>query len=184
MKYQEKNITIEIIHRHSSIAIIAPHGGNIETGTAEIARYISGNNYSFYSFNCLGNIQECKASHIPSHKFNEPKCIDLLNRTRLVITIHGMHDESDKIIVGGLYDNHFLVEHFVKLGFCAESGKFYHRISGTNPDNICNKGKLKKGVQLEIGSILRILLMNDENLRTSFKKAIDEFIIYIQKSRP
>ena len=34
----------------SRIAIVAPHGGGIEPGTSEIAKYIAGDDFTCYSF--------------------------------------------------------------------------------------------------------------------------------------
>jgi phage replication-related protein YjqB (UPF0714/DUF867 family) len=49
---------------------------------------------------------------------------------------------------------------------------------GTDPMNICNRGKLKQGVQLEISRKVRDLLRTDGNELQKFASAVRNAIQY------
>ncbi len=55
--------------KDSTVLIMAPHGGKIEPGTAEIAEAIAGHDYSFYSFEGLKADRNSNL-HIESHLFD------------------------------------------------------------------------------------------------------------------
>src|SRR5215831_7654946 len=87
-----------------TFAIVAPHGGDIEAGTTEIANAIAGERWSFYTFEGLkpsGN----RTLHITSTHFDEPVCLVVLGVTSRAVTIHGEESEDDGtsegVFVGG-----------------------------------------------------------------------------------
>lgn len=173
---EDVSLSVEHIIKSPDAIIIAPHGGNIEFGTTQIARYIASDTYSFYSFVCNGTREKCAQYHISSHLFDEPKGLMAVAGARIVISIHGMKGESENIVVGGLLESNLLIQKLCSVGFHAESAEKYPAISGIDPSNICNRGVLARGTQIEISDGLRRSLLSDKRLLKSLKKAVDDFI--------
>ncbi|BBO75083.1 hypothetical protein DSCW_25000 [Desulfosarcina widdelii] len=143
----------------SGIAIMAIHGGGIEPGTTEVADAVAGQWHTFYTFSGLkpsGNA----GLHISSRKFDEPVGRFIAQNSRTVVTIHGCRDESLATYVGG---RHAAMKKAIRAalasaGFTATDAR---RFPGINPKNICNRGRLGMGVQLEIPIAMRKLLFED-----------------------
>ena len=140
--------------RDSDIVVVAPHGGGIEQGTSEVAEAVAGEEFSLYCFNgkrLTGN----EKLHIASTLFDEPLCVDLVERSRVVVAIHGL-DGSHKLVYVGGRDGELkakFLEALHKAGFEVKEDSSHH--SGTSPSNICNRGDTGRGVQLEITKGLR-----------------------------
>ena len=174
--HKSPKLFIEAVFRASDVLILAPHGGNIEVGTTEIASFLAGDRYSFYSLSA--------PNHKPSHLFDEPRCVELVQKSLLVIAIHGMRENSEKIVIWGLYDSELLIDRLRESGFEAESAERYPLLAGVHPNNICNRGILKRGVQIEVATRMRDRLMRESGMRERFKKVVDVFIAHaLQKSR-
>lgn len=82
--------------RASPVAIIAPHGGEIEPGTSQIAASIAANKFSLYCFEGLVPGRPHCALHIKSTKFDEPKWCQLAEASEIVIGVHGRKNRDDK----------------------------------------------------------------------------------------
>ena len=146
--------SLTVMNRRSAFAIIAPHGGGIEPGTSEIARGIAGSVFSYYTFD--GLMQEGnELLHITSTLFDEPKCLHLMRDSDTVVAIHGCGGDRKSIFVGGLSDGlkTRLINSMVTAGFDASLAQANY--AGNQIQNICNRGRLGKGVQLEISAGLR-----------------------------
>lgn len=137
----------------SGIVVMAPHGGNIEPGCSEIADACAAEEHSFYAFEGLkprGNWR----LHIASTQFDEPTCLQLLQRSTTAIAIHGCRQADDRIYLGGL--DAVLAERIGrflrKAGFKTGSKD---GIQGRSRHNICNLCGNGRGVQLEIPFALR-----------------------------
>ena len=156
LKASEHDYFIEVINRLSPITIIAPHGGNIEPHTSEIARMIAGNQYNLFSFNGTRQSDNRKL-HITSHRYDEENALLLTRSSSLVITIHGCTERKPKIFVGGLHEGIKLelIAALQQAGFHAERCGNNSSIGGSNPKNICNRTILAKGVQLEFSRGIR-----------------------------
>jgi phage replication-related protein YjqB (UPF0714/DUF867 family) len=169
-----KDFEIQVEKRDSGIAIVAPHGGRIEPYTTEIAHYVAGDIHSFYSL--LGLKDSGNAvMHISSNLFDEPEALKLAKTVSVVITIHGMKgDEIENIVLGGL--NRELIEkikqQLVANGFDSEVASLEGALSGAGINNICNRGILGKGVQIEISRKLRQRLIEDKKILEKFKQAV------------
>ena len=137
----------------SEVLIIAPHGGGIENGTSELAVTIAGEDHNLYCFEGLrtsGN----RVLHVTSHRFDEPLALELAARCAIVVSIHGCRGES-AIHVGGL-DRPLgtsLAAAFAAAGYPARLEG--HPFPAVHPQNICNRGRRRAGVQLEFSSDLR-----------------------------
>jgi phage replication-related protein YjqB (UPF0714/DUF867 family) len=134
------------------ILIMAPHGGNIEPHTSE------GKNTEL---------------HITSHQFDEPTALEASSKAQLVVTVHGHRARRDPfVVVGGLHDR---LSERIKcvlsaLGFTIKPSS--SRIAARNSANICNRGILRMGVQLELSRALRNTMCDDTVMRRLFVQAI------------
>ena len=156
LKEDQTNYHIKWKDRNAQITILAPHGGNIEPHTSEIAELIAADKYNLYCFNGLRRNNN-HILHISSHNYDEERALDLVRSSAFVIAIHGCTQRDEIVFIGGLYDE--LKQHIAAaLGRAEIPYIICHntsRYSGLRPDNICNKGITGKGAQLEISRPLR-----------------------------
>jgi phage replication-related protein YjqB (UPF0714/DUF867 family) len=141
----------------SSFAIVTPHGGGIEPGTSEIASATAGEDLSFYAFEGLKSKDNTEL-HITSTRFDEPLCLALLKQSEVVITIHGEHSEEDGagVFIGGRDER--LGRRIAVALRCAGFPVGKHKnpnLQGKEENNICNRGRSGKGVQLELSKNIR-----------------------------
>jgi phage replication-related protein YjqB (UPF0714/DUF867 family) len=151
---EQRHYNICAKDRNSMIIIVAPHGGGIEPGTSELARTIAGDELSYYCFE--GNKPEGNDRlHITSTRFNEPQGLRMVSKAEIAVAVHGCNLRCTGIFLGGLHNT--LVKELgaalLRAGFPVEPG--HDEISGRNRLNLCNLGRQKKGVQLEISEPLR-----------------------------
>jgi phage replication-related protein YjqB (UPF0714/DUF867 family) len=163
-------IMIEL--RDPRILIMAPHGGKIEPVTGEVAKAIAGVDYSFYIFEGL-KAEGNGILHIESHLFDEPRALNAVEDADIVVTVHGQIDHKEEfVMVGGLHDR---LESEIKQQL--EAAGFQTRpptegLMGTDPMNICNRGRAKQGVQLEVSRKIRDSLRNDRDRLRVFANAV------------
>ncbi len=86
----------------SSIAVIAPHGGRIEQYTSDIARGVADGDFNLYSFEGIRQSRNYSALHLTSHRFDEPRCLELISKCDHVVAIHGCGGDDQKVLIGGL----------------------------------------------------------------------------------
>jgi phage replication-related protein YjqB (UPF0714/DUF867 family) len=167
-----------------AFAIVAPHGGGIEPGTSEIADAIAGETFSFYAFEGLKSSGNADL-HITSTRFDEPMCLTVLGHSGVVVTLHGEHGEEDgeSVFVGGLD---------IALG--ARIGKALTRkgfdvrehpdpdLQGREPRNLCNRGRSRAGVQLELSRAVR-KTMFESLTRAGRKKPTPRFEVFVKAVR-
>jgi phage replication-related protein YjqB (UPF0714/DUF867 family) len=139
----------------SRVAVIAPHGGRIERGTSEIARAIAGDEFNLYLFEGIRPSKNYTALHLTSRLFDEPECLALIAQCPFVVAIHGCNGQDERVLLGGgdftlknqlaaaLGDANVLVQ---------ANG---HQFPATDPSNICNRGRTRRGAQLELTAPLR-----------------------------
>lgn len=143
------------IQRQARFVIIAPHGGNIEPGSSEIAAALAGQDQALYLFEGIkyyGN----GALHITSARFDEPRCIELLQTVQTAITVHGESSDTQQVYLGGLDTD--LKSHLEAALRAAEFSIAVHhnpRMQGVHPANVCNRAQSGRGVQIEIARGLR-----------------------------
>jgi len=166
---QDYRIRIEL--RDPRVLIMAPHGGTIEPTTAEIAEAIAGIDYSFYSFEGLKT--DSRMLHIESHLFDEPRALQAVQKADVVVTVHGQLNQKEEfVMVGGLNES-LGSEITAQL----KAASFQTRppaegLMGNDPMNICNRGKSKQGVQLEVSRKVRDLLRHDRDHLKFFSDAV------------
>ena len=151
-----RDFDILICRRSSSrIAVIAPHGGGIERGTSEIAGAIAGEDFNLYTLEGIRPSGNYDALHLTSQLFDEPECLALLEKCSVVVAIHGCKGTDARVLLGGL-DGDLKVQLAEALAGAAITVEPEgHRYPATNPNNICNRGRSGKGVQLELTGPLR-----------------------------
>jgi len=164
--------------REAKTAVIAPHGGSIEPGTSELADAISSSDCHlalFEGIKATGN----RDLHITSTNFDHPSFLDLVRRCGYVVAIHGERSENNTAYIGGADD---------RLRCCVKDALWsagfdvqVHTsplLQGKSPDNICNKGSSKMGIQLELARGLRGVMFDSlsANGRVTRTAAFDEFV--------
>jgi phage replication-related protein YjqB (UPF0714/DUF867 family) len=175
---QDYRIRMEL--RDPRVLIMGPHGGKIEPTTTEIAEAIAGVDYSFYSFEGLKQEGNGKL-HIESHLFDEPRALEAVGKADVVVAVHGQIDQKDTfVMVGGLHAGlgSEIERQLEAAGF--QTRPPTEGLMGTDPLNICNRGRLKQGVQLEISRRVRDLLRKDKDHLRVFANAVRKAIqIYL-----
>jgi phage replication-related protein YjqB (UPF0714/DUF867 family) len=158
--------------RRSPVAVIAPHGGEIEPGTSEIAAAIAGDEFNLYCFEGRkpkGNT----GLHIRSANFDEPKCLGLISSCDCVVTVHGCRKGKRTVFLGGrdaeLRDA--ICDRLEASGFRTARPPNAD-LQGVSPRNICNKGRRGCGAQLELSRDLRDELRDDGERFAAFAAAI------------
>jgi phage replication-related protein YjqB (UPF0714/DUF867 family) len=156
---ETSGIDFRILVRRAMVAfaIVAPHGGEIEPGTSEIANAIAAESFSFCAFEGLKSSGN-KDLHITSTRFDEPMCLNTIRKSDVVVTIHGEHNEADGegVFIGGLNEDlgSDLGKDLTGKGFDVRKHPD-PRLQGTERKNLCNRGKSSSGVQLEISRSVR-----------------------------
>lgn len=158
-----RDYTVALRHRQSRLAVLAPHGGLIETATTAIAEAIAAGELSYYSFSGIkpGNNQDL---HITSTLFDEPRCHALIATAQTVLTVHGERSTADVVFLGGL-DEALGRQLHSALHRCGFHVAPHHnpKLQGRHPRNLCNLGRSGRGVQLELSRGLRSSLFVDHN---------------------
>lgn len=159
-------------HRASTVAIIAPHGGTIEPGTSQIASAIAGEEHQLYCFEGLVKAPHGRF-HITSTNFDEPQCLKIIGECDIVVAVHGLNGSSKAVHVGGLHAElrDRLSASIVAAGFRSEAIAAGDH-AAINPRNICNMGRTRRGVQLEITRGLRDALVDDAGSLAAFTGAV------------
>ncbi len=166
---QDYRIKAEL--RDPCVLIMAPHGGKIEPTTVEIAEAIAGIDYSLYSFEGLK--ADSRMLHIESHLFDEPCALQAVQKADVILTVHGQLNQKEEfVMVGGLNESlrSSIITQLTVASF--ETRSPTEGLMGNDPMNICNRGKLGQGVQLEVSRKVRDLLRRDRQELQKFANAV------------
>ena len=148
--------------------IFAVHGGVIDLGTDTLAREIAGNEHSLYIFNAAAS-----ALRVPSTKFDEPDALKLASEVDTVISLHGERNrETEYIMLGGLDEEmkHNAKHYLTRNGYRVLDPR--EELAGKEQENICNRGRTGRGVQIEISRALRKRMYEDTRAREKFVHVI------------
>ncbi len=148
-----------LLREQSQVAILAPHGGRIEGRTSEVARLIAGEEHRLYLFEGLrttGDNFDCL--HLASAHFDEPRALELIAVCHTVVAVHGYAASGPDVLLGGLNEG---LKQEIARALTGNTGNGFtcqlegHRFPGRDPRNICNRGRSREGVQLELSDELR-----------------------------
>ena len=161
---------IESLRLAGALGLIAPHGGGIEPGTEEIARYVANHSgaslYVYSGRRPVGNRALHRSSHGSELK-TRPLVLRFLEYVHSVISIHGHGRGQRYAFVGGL--NQAMVERFVRLAqkglpryaWIYSPDSIPREIRGRDPNNIVNLPP-GQGMQLELPMALRQIRPSQE----------------------
>ena len=159
----ENGDTTEYLHLGSSLGLMAMHGGGIEPGTEEIARFVSINTgaslYVYAGRLPAGNLSLHRPSH--SSKLEERFLVKrFLEHVSSAISLHGHGRDQKFAYVGGLHQSmgqRFVAiaqESLPKYEWISDPEMIPQGIGGLNPKNIVNLPP-DQGMQLELPRGLR-----------------------------
>ena len=164
-RHETRGLDYTIVFREGSsgIAVMAPHGGGIEPGTLDIAEAVAGNEHTFYAFKGIkpsGN----PSLHLTSTRFDEPQGVAVARKAAIVVAIHGCHDGSESVFIGGRHTElkRAICRALLKAGFKAVEGA-RPGLQAIKSANICNRCRTGRGVQIEISAGLRRKLLTGLN---------------------
>lgn len=151
--------------RKATVAQIAIHGGAIEAPTTQLADAAArAGRDAFYSFSGIkasGN----RALHITASNFDEPKALALVAKVGYTISWHGAAGAKATTYVGGR-DKALIKRVSAELrraGFPV-ARTLPPGLEGMSRDNIANRNRRGKGVQLEISLGQRKRFFQDNRL--------------------
>jgi phage replication-related protein YjqB (UPF0714/DUF867 family) len=163
------------VEGRSRIAVLAPHAGQIEPFTGEIARAVAGDEHRYYGF--AGTAPgENRRLHVTSTRFDEPALRAVLHGARTALSIHGTSgDDVAATFIGGV--NRTLANtirgNLEKAGFVVIDAPAH--LAGIDPRNVVNRVP-EGGVQLELTGRQR------QELRKGFLRRV-RFDCYVQAIR-
>lgn len=155
-RHEGKDFTVEVRRiPNSRVVIVAPHGGGIEPKTGPMAAQIAGAEFSLYRFTGIIPGGGNTILHITSHRFDEPRCLELINDHEIVVAIHGSDLPGEAVYVGGL--DAPLKSAFGTALQQSDIPTYLtgHDYPGEERLNICNRGATGAGVQFELTYDLR-----------------------------
>lgn len=155
------DFTIGLRWGSSGVAVMVPHGGRIEPGTSEIGRALAGANHTFYEFAGIKPADNFTL-HIRSERFDEPQALEVIDRSRILLVVHGCAGADETLYVGGRASvvKKDLVGELGKLGLTMRDHPVFR---GKHPDNLCNRPTNGGGIQLEFSAALRKTLLADQS---------------------
>ena len=169
-----RDYAIVAMPRSSPVAVIAPHGGTIEPTTSELARAVAGDAYSLYCFEGLVRERPHEDLHITSELFDEPQGRALVAASDFAVAIHGRKDgnDSETVWLGGR-DDRLISVAATELGKARFKAKpVTGALDGRGVANICNAGRNRAGLQLELPRGLRDHLRDNPERLDAFAGAL------------
>jgi phage replication-related protein YjqB (UPF0714/DUF867 family) len=142
----------------ATLASIAIHGGGIEAGSGEMARYIAdgGKRFAYYEFAGIKPSNNVDL-HLTSTVFDEPIGVALVAASTRTLSMHGYTGTTGvaETSVGGLDGplKDWVIRSLRAAGFGVITAP--SEIAGTDPANICSRNAAGGGVQLEMSRTLR-----------------------------
>ncbi|MBK9144681.1 MAG: poly-gamma-glutamate hydrolase family protein [Candidatus Melainabacteria bacterium] len=132
----------------SGVTVVAPHGGNIESGTSELARAIAGNEHNLFDFVFMNGSFRSRG-HVTSTNFMDERLASLLSRSRICVSLHRMRDRHHRIYLGGRNRElkELASERLCAMGFITELEP--PRLKGVDKRNFVNLAS-ERGLQVEI----------------------------------
>lgn len=99
--------------------------------------------FNLYLFEGIRRAGNYAALHLTSHRFDEPRCLELLSCCDHVVAIHGCEGHAQQALVGGLDEPLKATIGQAIAEFGVETRLRGHPFPATDPKNICNRGRVK-----------------------------------------
>lgn len=160
-----KEWTIDMSDINSDTLITAIHGGGIEPGTSEVSRLISQiGHYNWFSFYGLKSSNN-NDLHVTSTNYDEYNILSMLRGCYYTVSLHGCSGKDSVVYLGGndVSLRETIKYYLIENGFRCEMAP--QNISGEQKNNITNKNKRGKGVQLELSTTLRKSFFKDNDFK-------------------
>ncbi|OJF15289.1 poly-gamma-glutamate hydrolase family protein [Couchioplanes caeruleus] len=140
----------------SPLIVVAPHGGNIEVRTSEIAAAIAGNDHTQCQFRGKLPAGQNARLHVTSENWDVKECLILIGQRTHALSIHGTAKEGKKVYIGGRDTTTGAeLETALRTAGFDVVRPAPADIGGTSPDNFVNKDADGAGVQFELTRELR-----------------------------
>ncbi|MFE4970922.1 poly-gamma-glutamate hydrolase family protein [Kitasatospora sp. NPDC056651] len=156
--------------------VIAPHGGGIEGGTSELCLAVAGYHpaglaptpsagptHDFWMFEGLRSAGNGEL-HVTSTRCDDDVARAMCGGSLNVLSLHGcttakagLEPGARAVLVGGLNPafRRYLTEELAAADIRAVTASGEEEIAGVSSENICNRGLLGTGAQLELTAELR-----------------------------
>lgn len=168
---QGEDYSISFKVSNPDILLLAIHGGGIEPGTSELAEQVAEEgDFSYYTFNGIKSKDNADL-HITSTIFDESKVLEIAGNSEYTLSFHGYdEDENKHTYVGGLDEElrNSVKNQLKNTGFSVSDAP--KSVDGKETDNIVNKNKQGKGVQLEISTMQRKAFFTDDDFSSANRK--------------
>jgi phage replication-related protein YjqB (UPF0714/DUF867 family) len=155
-RHKKEGVDYNVIVRpvpQSNVAIVAPHGGRIEWNTESMAQGIAANDHNLYVFSGNG-ADAFEKLHLTSTHFDEPRCVDLVAKSDVTVTIHGCRFKEPVVYLGGM-DEKLKAKLLAAFNAASIKASATGPFQALSPENICNRNRQKQGVQLEFSQGIR-----------------------------
>lgn len=139
----------------SKVLLTSIHGGGIEVGSTELVEAIRElGNYNIYEFKGLKSSNN-SSLHVTSTNYDAPQLLELIKETDYAVSIHGASGEEPICYMGGndVKLRNAIWSALEDIGIKVQISP--PNIIGENDDNITNRTRKSKGVQLELTTALR-----------------------------
>lgn len=137
-------------------ASIAIHGGGIEPGSGEMARYVGAGRMQHYEFAGIMPANNFTTLHVTSTNFDEPNVTAMVLASKRTLSFHGYAGDGTPVTsIGGLdtATASRVRAALTRAGFTVITAA--QEINGNDPANIANKNAISAGVQIEMSNALR-----------------------------
>ncbi|KJR69242.1 poly-gamma-glutamate hydrolase family protein [Bacillus velezensis] len=173
------NFSVFSKEQDTDVLILAPHGGGIEGGTSELAKELS-ETYSTYLFEAL-KTPGAFDLHLTSANFDEPRALEMLKEHEFTLSLHGYASNDQQVLVGGTDRDkaEAITSTLNNAGYSAELLDEGTRLSGSSPNNVANKNKTGKSIQLELSTGLRKSMFNIFSLKGRYGTRNETFYNFI-----
>lgn len=172
VEQEEIDYRVRVVDNGSPVTLLAVHGGKIERGSSELARAIDGgfNQYHFEGLKEDNNF----SLHITSARFDEPRALDLVARSKDCLSLHGyIGNGENAVCIGGGNDELISKTIAALKNLPGDFEIIYpcHKYPGRHVNNIVNKCQ-NQGVQLEMSSVFRDRILEDAAFKAEVARVL------------
>lgn len=152
---ENQDYELIVVDNDSEVLLTSIHGGGIEVGTTELVEAIRElGNYNIYEFKGIKSSNN-SSLHVTSTNYDAPQLVELIKETDYAISIHGASGSEPICYMGGndIKLRNAIWSALENIGINVQIAP--PNIIGENDDNITNRTRKSKGVQMELTLALR-----------------------------